>query len=183
MLYSLVGIPFCLVFISALGRQLFNASQRLCIKASCCRHRKWIPLLAYILLGSVPFIWMTAAIFGFVENWSYSDAVYYTFITLSTIGFGDFIPGRCCAIYQHRIRMKRMLDLFLEAFFHRMSSVQNCSSGNRTNRNQLVLILHFAFQGEGVILVTPVNFIYRIIWFRESISVYLRTNRLYLKMK
>ena len=117
MIYALVGIPFCLVFISALGRQIFNASQRLCIKSSCCRHRKWLPLLIYILLGSVLFIWMAAAMFGSVEDWAYRDAVYYAFITLSTIGFGDFIPGRWCDQYKHRFRMERNTTCFVEAFF------------------------------------------------------------------
>ena len=95
-IYALVGIPLCLVYISALGRQLFKASERLCIRASSCRHRKWVPLLAYILLGGLFSIWMAAVIFAFVENWAYTDAVYFIFITLSTIGFGDFVPGRYC---------------------------------------------------------------------------------------
>lgn len=28
-----------------------------------------------------------------LEDWSYEDALYYTFITLSTIGFGDLVAG------------------------------------------------------------------------------------------
>ena len=29
--------------------------------------------------------------FSFQEGWSFFDSMYYTFITLSTIGFGDFV--------------------------------------------------------------------------------------------
>ena len=97
-----MGIPLCLVVVSSLGRKLFEALERLCIRASACRDQKWLPLLTYILLGNVLFIWVAAAIFGYIENWAYIDAVYYTFITLSTIGFGDFIPGKRSTTYQHR---------------------------------------------------------------------------------
>ena len=43
-------------------------------------------LAAYILMG--------AAIFSFTENWSILDGAYFCFITFTTIGFGDFVPGR-----------------------------------------------------------------------------------------
>jgi hypothetical protein len=37
---------------------------------------------------------MGAAIFSFTENWSILDGAYFCFITFTTIGFGDFVPGR-----------------------------------------------------------------------------------------
>ena len=43
-------------------------------------------LLSYICLGAVAFSsW---------ENWSLIDGAYFCFVTLSTIGFGDLMPGK-----------------------------------------------------------------------------------------
>jgi len=32
--------------------------------------------------------------FHFIEGWRYIDAFYYTGITLTTVGYGDFTPTR-----------------------------------------------------------------------------------------
>ncbi len=42
-------------------------------------------LLLYILLGTL--------LFSEWEGWSYTDGAYFCFISLMTIGFGDFVPG------------------------------------------------------------------------------------------
>ncbi len=48
----------------------------------------WVPitlLILYLLAGSLLFaIW---------EGWSYIDGAYFSFITFTTIGFGDLVPG------------------------------------------------------------------------------------------
>lgn len=39
------------------------------------------------------FMLMASIMFSMMEKWSFADALYYTFITLTTIGLGDFVPG------------------------------------------------------------------------------------------
>lgn len=65
----------------------------------------WVPvtlLLLYLVAGSL--------IFAVWEGWSYIDGAYFSFITFTTIGFGDLVPGEgtldhrngrvlLCAIY------------------------------------------------------------------------------------
>lgn len=43
-------------------------------------------LLTYVLGG--------AAMFSYLENWSYIEGIYFSFVTLTTIGFGDLVPGQ-----------------------------------------------------------------------------------------
>lgn len=42
-------------------------------------------ITVYLMLGG--------ALFGWWENWDLISAIYFTFITLTTIGFGDYVPG------------------------------------------------------------------------------------------
>ena len=46
-----------------------------------------------IAIGFFLAIWLAgAAVFSVTEGWSYGEAVWYGFVTLSTIGFGDYTP-------------------------------------------------------------------------------------------
>lgn len=40
------------------------------------------------------YIFAGAGIFAFTEEWSILDGAYFCFITFTTIGFGDFVPGK-----------------------------------------------------------------------------------------
>ena len=42
-------------------------------------------LIVYITFGTI--------LFSTWEGWSYMDGAYFCFISLMTIGFGDFVPG------------------------------------------------------------------------------------------
>ena len=43
-------------------------------------------MMAYIVLGAILYMQL--------ENWSLEDSTYFCFITLTTIGLGDLVPGQ-----------------------------------------------------------------------------------------
>jgi len=43
-------------------------------------------MLLYLAVGTV--------LFRLVESWGYLNSFYFCFVTLSTIGFGDYVPGK-----------------------------------------------------------------------------------------
>lgn len=45
-----------------------------------------------LLLTSIVILITGTFVYHEVEGWSYLDAFYFSFITLTTIGFGDFAP-------------------------------------------------------------------------------------------
>lgn len=48
--------------------------------------------MLYLLPGVTLFIMIPACFFTYFEDWDYFISVYYSFVTLTTIGFGDFVP-------------------------------------------------------------------------------------------
>ena len=75
--------------------------------------------LVFVIFFSSIFLLIPAAIFTALENengdWEYMDSVYYTFITLSTIGFGDMVPGN---LFSELLFLLRFISLPLfKSFF------------------------------------------------------------------
>jgi hypothetical protein len=44
----------------------------------------FVVLVVYIVIGAI--------VFCFEEGWGFSESFYFVFISMSTIGFGDFVP-------------------------------------------------------------------------------------------
>ena len=50
--------------------------------------------VGFTLLFTSCLLLVPAAIFMHLEDWDFGDSLYYTLITLTTIGFGDMVPDK-----------------------------------------------------------------------------------------
>ncbi|XP_069116888.1 potassium channel subfamily K member 2-like [Argopecten irradians] len=94
--FALIGIPFCAVFLSGIGDKIAGLTKsfqdrKFSKNHDVAEHRLKaliVPLTGFILLVFIP-----AGIFTATEDWSYAESLYYCVITLTTIGFGDYVIG------------------------------------------------------------------------------------------
>lgn len=101
MLYALFGIPLTLVLLTALVDRLMIPSTKYLHFLNSRLGHLYPPFTIRLvhfcsILGTLIFLFLLlpAAIFTYVEpEWNYMDSLYYCFISLTTIGLGDYIPG------------------------------------------------------------------------------------------
>ncbi|XP_066915487.1 uncharacterized protein [Clytia hemisphaerica] len=54
----------------------------------------------------------TAAMFKYIEDWSYFEGVYFTIVSFTTVGLGDYVPFKTASNYNHH-EVYRLLNLFV----------------------------------------------------------------------
>lgn len=52
-----------------------------------------ISTILFILAGCIVFVTIPAVSFKYIEEWSALDSFYFVVVTLTTVGFGDFVAG------------------------------------------------------------------------------------------
>ncbi|RWS12312.1 open rectifier potassium channel protein 1-like protein [Dinothrombium tinctorium] len=99
--YALFGIPMTGILLGAIGDRFsrcFLDKVHKVRKRNDKRRTNKLIVLKHALLYFVPwfivFLILPAFIFNLTENWSFLEGFYYSFVTLSTIGFGDYVAGQ-----------------------------------------------------------------------------------------
>ncbi|XP_015243483.1 PREDICTED: potassium channel subfamily K member 3 [Cyprinodon variegatus] len=96
MLYALLGIPLTLVMFQSVGERINTFVRYLLHRLKKClgmRHTE-VSMVNMVTIGFISCmstLCVGAMAFTHFEEWSFLHAFYYCFITLTTIGFGDYV--------------------------------------------------------------------------------------------
>ncbi|XP_058143726.1 potassium channel subfamily K member 3 [Dasypus novemcinctus] len=96
MFYALLGIPLTLVMFQSLGERINTLVKYLLHRAKrgLGLRRADVSMANMVLIGffsCISTLCIGAAAFSYYERWTFFQAYYYCFITLTTIGFGDYV--------------------------------------------------------------------------------------------
>ncbi|KAL2098714.1 hypothetical protein ACEWY4_005194 [Coilia grayii] len=100
-IYALLGIPLFGFLLAGVGDQLgtifgkgIAKVEKMFVKWNVSQTKiRVISTVLFILFGCLLFVALPAVIFKHIEGWSALESLYFVVITLTTIGFGDFVAG------------------------------------------------------------------------------------------
>uniref|UniRef100_A0A3Q0SJR5 Potassium channel, subfamily K, member 5b n=1 Tax=Amphilophus citrinellus TaxID=61819 RepID=A0A3Q0SJR5_AMPCI len=96
-LFGLCGIPLCLVWVSEMGSFFGDRAKRLSgvliEKGVSVKKVQFICIALFLLWGLLMHLVIPPFVFMYMENWTYLEGFYFCFITLTTVGFGDYVAG------------------------------------------------------------------------------------------
>ncbi|XP_027711855.1 potassium channel subfamily K member 4 isoform X1 [Vombatus ursinus] len=99
--YALVGIPLFGMLLAGVGDKLGSTLRRGIGHVEAI-FLKWqvqpamvrsLSALLFLLVGCLLFVLVPMFVFRYTEGWSTLEALYFIIVTLTTVGFGDFVAG------------------------------------------------------------------------------------------
>ncbi|XP_078103113.1 potassium channel subfamily K member 6 [Sander vitreus] len=142
-LYALIGVPFTMLVLTACVQRimcpLVLAPVRLLQRSGMePRPATFVHFLLLLLVVVLCFFVVPAAVFSSVElSWSFLDGIYFCFISLCTIGLGDFVPGtqpgqKYRQLYQVTVMVYLFLGLMMMYLllrtFHKMADLHGLTT-------------------------------------------------------
>lgn len=77
----------------------------------------------FLLIGCLLFVLTPTFVFCYVEGWSKLEAIYFVVVTLTTVGFGDYVAGEAT-----------FLGLYFPTHFIPAQGLGNLSSASKFHR-------------------------------------------------
>nr|XP_023649417.1 potassium channel subfamily K member 17-like [Paramormyrops kingsleyae] len=93
--FALFGIPLNVVVLNRVGKYMLAIERNICdFMETKTKYKQTVRVMIHLLslaTGTAVFFVVPMIVFALNEGWSYAQAMYYCFISLSTIGFGDYV--------------------------------------------------------------------------------------------
>ncbi|XP_022707888.1 potassium channel subfamily K member 2-like [Varroa jacobsoni] len=94
--YAMLGVPLTGILLAAIGDHFskhlvkrINAARRVYTSKIALA----VNAATFLVPWLIVFLILPAGLFMYIEEWTYLEALYYCFISLATIGFGDYVAG------------------------------------------------------------------------------------------
>uniref|UniRef100_H3AMR0 Potassium channel domain-containing protein n=1 Tax=Latimeria chalumnae TaxID=7897 RepID=H3AMR0_LATCH len=95
--FALLGIPLNLILLNRIGKWMLSGVQHCSSFLAQKFHKKKVAKAMTssfsLVIGLLLFLLLPPLGFSAKEGWTYEEGFYYAFITLTTIGFGDYVVG------------------------------------------------------------------------------------------
>ncbi|XP_061650963.1 potassium channel subfamily K member 5a isoform X1 [Phyllopteryx taeniolatus] len=95
--YGLFGVPLCFTWISELGKFFGGRAKHfghyLTKRGFSLRKAQFTCTAIFLLWGLLIHLVLPPFVFMSQEGWTYIEGLYFSFVTLTTIGFGDLVAG------------------------------------------------------------------------------------------
>ncbi|PSN45779.1 hypothetical protein C0J52_10769 [Blattella germanica] len=105
--YALIGIPLNGIMLATLAEffstALLRVHRRYKTKRTETRAGMIADVVLYLVPGFAIFIFLPTGVFMHFEGWSFDESLYYAFVTLTTIGFGDFVAGQTDKLHDDEV--------------------------------------------------------------------------------
>jgi len=99
-LFALIGIPLNILALASVGEHITVAIFKCirCISTRCCGQRRIkhinIKVMVVSIILMVCMLFIGGLLYCLTEEWTYVDSIYYCFVAMATIGFGDLVPNK-----------------------------------------------------------------------------------------
>ncbi|XP_074087267.1 potassium channel subfamily K member 4 [Macrotis lagotis] len=99
--YALVGIPLFGMLLAGVGDRLGSALRRGIghVEAIFLKWRvqpalvRSLSAVLFLVVGCLLFVLAPMFVFSYTEDWTSLEALYFIIVTLTTVGFGDYVAG------------------------------------------------------------------------------------------
>ena len=123
MVYAVIGIPMtatllsamvsrwmaCIVYINEIIKQRFGYLH------TEAKFAQLLGTFTVITIASLIAFILPAVAFSKIECWTYFESLYFSFITMTTVGLGDYVPG--CSDRWHDSTSRLVYKVFLTFYF------------------------------------------------------------------